>query len=81
MTSSIGMIIDWQPNIWENKKWQPNQQPEYISTRTVNTQDLEFVPTDEPWKKRAGFQPIIKGNEQIEILLNADPNQSGNSVV
>ena len=24
MTSSIGMII---PNIWENKKWQPNHQP------------------------------------------------------
>ena len=24
---SIGMII---PNIWENKKWQPNHQPETI---------------------------------------------------
>ena len=27
MSSSIGMII---PNIWENKKWQPNHQPEIM---------------------------------------------------
>ena len=27
MSSSIGMII---PNIWENKKWQPNHQPVLI---------------------------------------------------
>ena len=33
---SIGMII---PNIWENKKWQPNNQPEIIMDYNLYSED------------------------------------------
>ena len=57
MTSSIGMII---PNIWENKKWQPNHQPGmYFSVGTY-------------WKRmiNGGFPKILGYPQKSSIFID-----------